>query len=147
VKVSEIVIHHTASPRDTTKLADIRRWHVLENRWSDVGYHYIIEGDGTLRVGRPAHLVGAHVLGFNSNVWKRTYTLGICLAGNFQNEQPSAAQLKTLVQLLAVLCRRHGLSVASIKGHRDFQPNECPGRNLYALFPRIRADVAPYLAA
>lgn len=146
MRVNGIDLHHSASSRDQTKVADIRRWHVDQNKWSDIGYHYVIEGDGALRVGRPAHLVGAHVLGYNANYLRGTYRLGICLTGNFENERPNAAQIKTLVQLLAILCRRHGLNEQAIQGHRDHMATKCPGYYLYREFRDITTAVSLYLA-
>ncbi|WP_217438624.1 N-acetylmuramoyl-L-alanine amidase, partial [Fertoeibacter niger] len=59
------------------KLKGIRRWHVQENGWKDVGYHWLIDRDGTLLCGRLPGVIGAHVAGRNAG------TLGICLIGGF----------------------------------------------------------------
>jgi hypothetical protein len=50
----------------------IRHWHVSENGWADIGYHFVIEGDARIRQGRSIDTVGAHVRGHNMG------TLGIC---------------------------------------------------------------------
>lgn len=145
LRVDEIDIHHAASS-NSARMEDLRRHHVQVLGWKDIGYHYVIERDGTLRVGRPAHQVGAHVGRFNWNPWKRTYPLGVCLVGNAENEPITPAQRRTLVQLLAVLCVRHKLKVSDIRGHRDVMPGLtlCPGRYLYADLPAIRREVLPY---
>jgi len=144
VKVNYIVIHHSYSARDHTTLEDIRRWH-LQMGWRDVGYHYVIEGSGRLRVGRSADQVGAHAAGFNYNRWTNTYSLGICLTGNFQQEVPSDAQKQNLVQLVAILCRRHQVPPERVVGHRDLNDTTCPGKHLYVFLPELRRRVAPYL--
>ena len=58
--INKLYIHHSESP-DTTTINDIRRWHVQENKWSDIGYHYVLTPNGTLEQGRPVDKVGAHV--------------------------------------------------------------------------------------
>lgn len=53
-KIDEIIVHCSATPegRDVS-MADIRRWHVEERGWSDVGYHFVVTLDGTVHIGRP----------------------------------------------------------------------------------------------
>ena len=65
-KLDTIIIHCTAtrsgwmedSPT-TEKVNEVRRWH-LDRGWSDVGYHYLIDRDGTIASGRPVERSGAH---------------------------------------------------------------------------------------
>lgn len=137
-KITRIIIHHSASSRDTTTVAQIEGWHLKEG-YTGIGYHKIITGDGTAHQGRADEAIGAHAYGSNHD------SLGICVTGNFDKEHPSAAQRKTLVQTLAVLCRRHGIPPERIIGHRDTIATACPGKNLYADLPAIRREVAGYL--
>lgn len=67
-QVNKIIVHCTATPegRDVT-VDEIRRWHVEEKNWSDIGYHWIVTLNGTLERGRPEHIQGAHAKGFNKN--------------------------------------------------------------------------------
>lgn len=136
--IKKIILHHSASGRDTTTIKDIERWH-LEKKYNGIGYHLVIEGGGLLRTGRPYEKIGAHAQGFN------TGSIGICLTGNFEEEEPDEEQIKQLVQVLATLCKRHGLPVSAIVGHRDVNKTACPGKNLYKLLPLIRQKVAVYL--
>ena len=53
--LNEIIIHATATPanwrdgqKTSTKVAEVRRWHVEDRGWSDIGYHYLIDRDGTV---------------------------------------------------------------------------------------------------
>lgn len=137
-KITRIVIHHSASGRDTTTVADITRWHI-EKKYDGIGYHRVIEGDGEVKMGRADERIGAHAYGAN------TGSLGICLTGNFDTEKPSPAQVEALVQVLAALCKRHGLPASAIVGHRDTIATSCPGENLYDQLPAIRTRVAGYL--
>lgn len=143
MKAKLLVIHHSASPATTT-VDDIRRWHVQGNGWSDVGYHKIIKANGSISQGRADVRPGAHAPGVNSS------SLGICLIGDFSTVLPPAAQRKTLVQTLASLCKRYGLTSAAIIGHRDAgaahgYSTRCPGDALYNDLPAIRREVDRYL--
>lgn len=79
----EIIVHCSATQPNWAhdksaewKVQEIRRWHMSTPRnWSDIGYHYIIDRDGTIAKGRPLERIGAHVQGHN------TGTIGICLIG------------------------------------------------------------------
>lgn len=146
--ITHLVIHCSASPKATTSAAQIKRWHVEGNGWSDVGYHRIIEGDGAVMQGRPDDVAGAHAEGFNSK------SLGVCVVGDFDREaiDLSDPQGTALIQVCAVLCQRYKIPPANIIGHRDTYPllgkpvaKTCPGAHLHALLPRLRERVEGYL--
>ena len=136
--INLVVVHHSASGRDVTTREMIKKWH-LTHGYSDIGYHYIITGDGKLHVGRPAEKIGAHALGYNTN------SLGVCLTGNFETEEPSEAQINTLIQVLATLCKRHELTTDQIKGHNLLNQTACPGKNLISKFAIIKKAIKEYL--
>lgn len=124
-KITRIVVHCAAStPGMNTSAADIRRWHVDENGWRDIGYHYVITRDGTLETGRPLEQAGAHVAGFNAD------SIGICLSGGLNDDhQPDANytrhQFKTLENLLIHLSSK--FPAADVCGHRDLDDGKsCP---------------------
>ena len=85
-----------------------------------IGYHYLIEPDGKIKVGRVESQHGAHCIGCNHN------SLGICLTGNFDIENPTKDQEKSLKVLLIDLLK--GYPKAQIKYHRDFANKTCPGK-------------------
>ncbi|EPX78509.1 hypothetical protein Salmuc_03620 [Salipiger mucosus DSM 16094] len=68
--ISKIIVHASATQADWmdgyptgTKMAEIRRWHVEDRGWSDIGYHFLIDRDGTVARGRPLERIGAHFPG------------------------------------------------------------------------------------
>lgn len=63
-------------------LAWHRPWH-QGNGWRDIGYHWIIDRDGTLAPGRTDTEMGAHVAGRTSG------TPGICLPGGHGSPETS----------------------------------------------------------
>lgn len=82
--INEVVIHCTATRPDwwktrssNQKVAEVKRWHVEERGWSDIGYHFLIDRNGTVVSGRPIERTGAHVKGRNKG------TVGIALFGGY----------------------------------------------------------------
>ncbi len=77
-KIKLIIIHHTATYKDTT-VESIRSYHMNTRGWSDIGYHYLIDGKGRIRLGRPVWRSGAHCK------WHNRTSIGVAIIGNFQN--------------------------------------------------------------
>jgi len=119
--IKNIVIHHTASKLSTTNIEMVTEWHKLRG-FNTIGYHYFIPASGELQTGRPESKIGAHVAGKNSD------SIGICLAGNFESEQPMPAQLHALENILLVLFEKY--PDAKLVGHCDLAATLCPGKNL-----------------
>ena len=74
-RINKIIVHCTATPegRDVT-INEVRDWHVNDNGWRDVGYHFLIRLDGTVEEGRPIEQTGAHCYGNN---WGQ-YRYSVC---------------------------------------------------------------------
>ena len=67
-KIDKLIIHCSATKQGKDiKMETIKSWHVKGRGWRDIGYHFIIELDGSIRNGRDVQLAGAHTLGENSN--------------------------------------------------------------------------------
>ena len=111
--------------------------------FSQIGYHKVILGDGTIKAGRPETIQGAHALGANAN------SLGVSLTGNFENEVPTASQINSLVTVLAGWCRQHRLKENSIYGHYNVPGGKtataCPGKNLKSQLAAIKTRVKKQL--
>jgi N-acetylmuramoyl-L-alanine amidase len=124
-KIDLIVWHCTATPegRDHT-IADVRRWHVAERGWSDVGYHYLIRLDGTVEAGRPLERQGAHAAGHNANSIGVAYVGGVDAAMRPKDTR-TEAQKAALCDLTLDLVRR--FPGARVVGHRDLgAAKACP---------------------
>lgn len=125
----KIIVHHTASSRDRTTIAEINKWHKdrgFTKSETDlyVGYHYVITGNGVVENTRRWYEVGCHTIGEN------TTSIGIALTGNFDIELPSFAQEIALGRLLCTLMSKHGIPIISIYPHRKFSDTHCPGTRL-----------------
>lgn len=126
-----IIIHHTASTAKET-VEQIHNFHINNNGWAGIGYHFYIRKDGTIYRGRPEKYVGAHCENYNS------VSLGICCEGNFEIEQPTDNQLKSLSELLQHLKQKYGN--VQVVGHRDLNATACPGKNLYSKLGSVIAN-------
>lgn len=66
-KINEIIVHCAATAEGKNfKAADIDRWH-KQRGWDGIGYHHVVDLDGTIEPGRPESKQGAHCLGHNAN--------------------------------------------------------------------------------
>ena len=123
-KINCIIVHCSDSDiPDHDNIETIRNWHVKERNFSDVGYHYFIQKNGTVEPGREEHRVGAHCQGSNSN------SIGICLSG--KNEF-TKDQFKSLELLLIEICGKYDLEKKDILGHCDLNKGKsCPNFDLH----------------
>lgn len=124
-KITEIIVHCTATPegRDVG-VEEIRRCHVDNNGWTDIGYHYVVMLDGTVGHGRPEETAGAHCLGHNANSIGVAYVGGVAKDGKTPKDTRTAAQKTALANLLRELKSRYPDAV--IHSHRDFAAKACP---------------------
>jgi len=132
-----IVIHHSATTAGTLEAIDAdQRGRGFTN---GVGYHFLINN------GRSAGTADGQILptarwinqldGAHTRVATHpefnTEGIGICLIGNFDLQQPSAAQMASLEMLVLALRNRYQIPLDSIFGHGELKNTHCPGR----LFP------------
>lgn len=121
-----IIIHCTANrPGCKMTIEDFRKEH-LSRGFSDVGYHFIIFEDGTIKLGRPIEDVGAHCAACGRN----RDSIGIAYVGGLNEYGVTAdtrtEQQKIALRLLIDLCLRM-YPGALVRGHRDFDRGKvCP---------------------
>lgn len=123
-RITEIILHCTATREGRPfTVEDIRRWH-LERGWSDIGYHYVVYLDGTVAEGRPVEVAGSHVAGRNAS------TIGVCYVGGLDRagraaDTRTSAQKAALLRILMELIARFP-SVTRIAGHNEYANKACP---------------------
>jgi hypothetical protein len=166
-------VHHTAGTNGYSEaevpkiIRAIYAFHVKGNGWSDIGYNYLVDRFGRLWEGRyggiTKNVLGAHTGGFNTD------TFAVSAIGNYEKAAAPPVMVDSIARLLAwklslayddpngttVLTSvgggtskyRAGTKVTFnvISGHRDAGNTECPGKNLYAQLPTIRALTTQYL--
>lgn len=147
--ISEIIVHCTAtradwwsSKRTSEKVAEVKKWHVQQNGWADIGYHFLIDRDGTVAKGRPIEKVGAHVQGHN------TGTIGISLFGGHGSSATdkfaqhfTPEQDKALRGLIADLRKQYG--ALKLTGHNQYAAKACPGFQVSEWFGGSAAPKPP----
>lgn len=147
-RIERITIHHTATRQNVERsLADkLRGLQAFSQRddslgdgrkkpaWADIPYHYYIAVDGTVGEARSWRYVG------DSNTpYDPTGHLLIVVEGNFEDEQLTEGQMRALEALVTTFARRFNVPGERLGAHKDYASTRCPGRNLYAELPRLRA--------
>ena len=131
--VTEVILHCADTRPDwmaghplVEKVAEIRRWHVQQRGWRDIGYHWVIDRDGAVAPGRQETEIGAHVEGHNRG------TIGICLLGGYGADATdlfeknfTAAQDRAIRSLITVIRSRS--SIKRVSGHNQHAAKACPG--------------------
>lgn len=125
--ITLIIVHCSANKAGSAlRMADIDRYH-RSLGWKCCGYHYVIPTDGTIEIGRPEEMVGAHCVNHNK------YSIGVCYIGGLAADgitpadTRTEAQKRALQQLLADLKQRY--PKALVLGHceLDYRKPHCPG--------------------
>ncbi|MFG1606664.1 N-acetylmuramoyl-L-alanine amidase [Actinoplanes sp. NPDC049265] len=181
--VQTLTVHHSGEPAPIDDpiqhVRGIYYTHAVTNDWGDIGYQLLIDKYGRVFEGvysdpdpipvfgpelgpdgRPQMVNGAHVGGFNAG------NVGVCVLGNTNLVPPTAAALRSLTIVLALLAKVTNLdpegttayvnpisgaraTLRTISAHRDWHDanpaagaTECCGTSLYAQLPAIRTRVA-----
>lgn len=130
--INEHIIHCSATQPawaedapTTAKIDEIRRWHVGQG-WSDIGYHYVIDRDGTTLPGRPVERVGAGVKGRNEA------TIHTCLIGGHGSSADDDF-LDNFTPAQDIALRAHIRDIEErfgklhLSGHNEYAAKACPG--------------------
>lgn len=130
--INKLIIHcaDTYAEMDIG-VEEIRRWHVEERGWDDIGYHYVIRRDGTIESGRPEKVAGAHARGHNHD------SLGICIVGgkgadNNPEFNFTQTQIRSMNALVKVLGDKH--ENIQVLGHNQVSEKACPCFNVKTYF-------------
>ncbi|KAF5298158.1 hypothetical protein FQA39_LY02582 [Lamprigera yunnana] len=127
-----VIIHHTATPECNNLLEcsillkNIQNYHMEVHQFHDIGYNFMIGGDGKVYEGRGWHKIGAHTRNFNSR------SLGIAFVGKYIDKLPNKSQLRVTRDLIhcAVLLKEIDESY-KLYGARQVSGTLSPGLRLY----------------
>lgn len=151
--IDAIVIHCSATSEGLDiKASDINRMH-LERGFAGIGYHYVVDLDGTIEEGRPLSKDGAHcnTKGTSGKSYNK-HSIGICYIGGVDEsgnakDTRTDAQKTSLASLVNELVMKY--PIVEILGHRDTSPDlngdgkitsnewvkQCPCFDVKAEFP------------
>jgi len=120
-QVNLIVVHCTASRNGKARpVAAIEADHRARG-FSSLGYHYVIQPDGHVDLGRDEEQPGAHAKGFNA------HSIGVCLVGGLGGPDRlnpglyTEAAWESLRIVVQDLMDRY--PEARVVGHRDPSPD------------------------
>jgi len=142
---TRLTVHHTDGNQTMSEAAtaaevrSIQQFHMQGHGWDDIGYHFLIDGQGRVVEGRPAETLGAHAQSANAN------NIGIAMMGNFDKIQPTGAQvesLKRLVAFLAIKYHQNPSTPGFVEPHMHYNNTDCPGKNVLALLGALRAQAS-----
>lgn len=121
-KINKIILHCSATKEGKDYRAkDIKQWH-LQRGFNDIGYHYVIDLDGTVETGRDISKIGAHCTGHNSDSIGICYIGGLDAKGNPKDTR-TQKQKESLYKLIAELTNKYKCSVHC---HNEYSNKACP---------------------
>ena len=127
-QITHIILHHAAMPDHVSlQWDDIKAFHTRVRKWTDIGYHVVIENvEGTYIpiLARPWNQSGAHAPGYNST------SLGVCLVGNFETGPIPIAQYRCAITTVRWLCQFLQIPYRNVLGHRETKATACPGKHI-----------------
>jgi hypothetical protein len=144
-KPQYIIVHHSSgSVHDT--VASIRSFHIEKRGWQDIGYNRIIlnpqgchtlfqEPKDLIQQGRKDDVIGAHCLKYNAK------SIGICLVGNFEIEEPPEPMILALKECLKLLSNQYLIPIENVLGHKEVGQTLCPGKYLFQRLWELKKEL------
>ncbi|XP_017776604.1 PREDICTED: peptidoglycan-recognition protein LC-like [Nicrophorus vespilloides] len=129
-----VIIHHTATDNCSNQAECtfytryIQTFHIESKHWWDIGYNFLVGGDGFAYEGRGWESEGAHSFGYNAR------SIGIAFIGTFNSIEPPKRQIIAAQQLihkgikLGYVAKDYKLVAA-----RQLQTTQSPGETLLNL--------------
>jgi len=142
-----IVVHNSGTRQGNARAFDYYHRHVRRMQ-NGLAYHFVIgngtsTGNGQIEVGDRwrRQINGGHV----HSDYLNNISLGICLVGDFNRDQPTHAQLDSCEELIRYLRERCGKTdrgAIPVRPHREMNPprwaTDCPGDDFpYSWFRRF----------
>lgn len=143
-----IVVHNSGTRQGNARVFDYYHRHVRRMQ-NGLAYHFVIgngtsTGNGQIEVGDRwrRQINGGHV----HSDYLNNISLGICLVGDFNRDQPTRAQLESCEELIRYLRERCGKidgGEIPVRPHREMNPprwpTDCPGDDFpYSWFRRFQ---------
>jgi len=131
-----IVVHNSGTRQGNARAFDYYHRHVRRMQ-NGLAYHFVIgngtsTGNGQIEVGDRwrRQINGGHV----HSDYLNNISLGICLVGDFNRDQPTRTQLESCEELIRYLrerCGGTGRGDIPVRPHREMNPprwaTDCPG--------------------
>jgi N-acetylmuramoyl-L-alanine amidase len=138
-----IVIHHSA-----TSAGSVKAFHKFHTRqgYGGIAYHFVIGNGNGMKDGEVKEtfrwkqkISGTHV---SVNSWENNiFGIGIALVGNFENTQPTKAQMLSLKKLISRLKNSHNIKNKNIFGHKHVKHDDGSGKTEQTACPGKKFDL------
>ena len=131
-----IIVHNSGTRQGNARIFDYYHRHV-RRMVNGLAYHFVIgngtsTGNGEIEIGDRwrRQINGGHV----HSDYLNNISIGICLVGDFNRDQPTSRQLDSCEELIRYLRQRCGkidAHFAIVRPHREMNPpqwpTDCPG--------------------
>ena len=131
-RITHVTLHHTGSaeplrPQDSPvdKLRGLQSWGAAERNWWDVPYHFLLDLEGGIYEGRDWRFMGE-----TNTAYDPGGHFLISVIGNYERQEPTAAQLASIANLMAWALKKFDLPLDRIGGHYHYADTGCPGKHL-----------------
>lgn len=142
-KIDLVIIHHDGvkipfAYNTFNRLKKEAEYHIA-NGSKHLSYHYAIDNIGDVYYCVDEKEVCYHAGNYPVNL----NSIAIVVQGNFEQQNPTARQIKALQELLVYLTTKRPdlpkVIRSSVKGHKEVRmfPTACPGKNLYPLIRKF----------
>lgn len=109
----------------------IQTFHIESRGWSDIGYNFMVGGDGSAYYGRGWDYVGAHTKGYNN------CSMGIAFIGTFNTESPTRNQIEACKNLIKLGVAEGKLAKDyKLFAHRQLMSTLSPGDKVYEIISK-----------
>jgi N-acetylmuramoyl-L-alanine amidase len=121
MKNIKVCIHCSATPLGSRlTFEQCKKMHIEQRGWSDIGYNFYIEIDGSIHIGRQMGAQLAHAKGHNTGFIAICYEGGLDAAKNPTDTRTD--QQKQALTVLKLFVERV-YNVTEWCGHRDLSPD------------------------
>ncbi len=136
--ISRLTVHHSAGTLadgddPTRHLRSYQSTHMGSKGWVDIAYHVAVD-----RAGTAYELRSTAIAGDTATNYDPAGHFLVLAIGNFEEQDPTEAQLDGVARLLRWGADNFGAPLSSVTGHRDHASTACPGRGLYTQLAEVR---------
>jgi len=135
-KITEVHVHHTYSPNHShftgnnhRELQDgMKRYHMKNRGWSDIGQHITIFPDGKIVTGRNINTPPASATKYNDSDADHKHPFMFEMVGNFDkgHDNLTGKQLQSVLDVTRYFYNKGAI----IRFHREMADKSCPGSGI-----------------
>jgi hypothetical protein len=134
-KINSVHMHHTWRPNRSQykgheTIVAMWEYHTKEKHWSDIAQHITIDPDGKIWLGRNWNRPPASASGHNGTPEAGPFMFEIIGDFDVGKDRFDGAQRDTVLEVIARVQRKCGLTPANLMFHRMMSSKSCPGSDI-----------------